>query len=188
MQFDCFASRAVRAGVGALLVVAAVSMSTGPAAASGFGGGFMDSTITGAYEGPYTAVVTYPVMYFYGHLELAGQSYDGGFYVTGMTVTTPVTGGQCYGVCDPVRSTSWVGRDAGAVHGFDPNSGGVTGSCAIVDQVTSTTGPFYFVEVRRSISLACTVSLLGGPPSSFSVQVTAKTDGVGNLEGVYTVG
>ena len=134
----------------------------------------------------YPPVVTYTALYFTGQLVVGGVEYDGGFYIAGMSEIGWGASGPCGGVC-LTGGTSYQGGDPGAIHGFDPNYGAVTGACSIVDEFDSFTGPAFLIEVDRQLSIACSGSVQGGPLTAFTLNVIAHSDGINDVVGAYTV-
>ena len=177
--------RAVPSLVCMLLAVTFAGMS--PASAAGSGGGIVDGDVNTTVDPGHSAVRHYPALYFYGTLTASGTTYNGGFYITGMSdieVSGPL---PCTSICVPLNQTNWVGRDAGVVLGSDAGGGAVVGQCSIVAEADHLTGPLDLVEYERTIALSCSLSVLGGPVDSVALNVTAVPDAIGNIVGVYQV-
>lgn len=184
--------RVVRRVVPFICVVSVIApvVDTAPASATtGSVNGVVDGNYTTTFDSAAaTWVRSYSTLYFYGELSAGGVTYDGGFYIAGLSDTEGFGGpGSCVGTCipPPVVQTNWTGQDVGVVHAFDPSPGKVGGQCTIQSEADELTGPDYAVEVARTIVLACSLSLLGGPVQPVPLTVTAASDDVGFIAGTY---
>ena len=183
-------SRVLRRAIPSLVCVLVVVTLAGisPASAAGSGGAVVDGDYTTVSDfTTYSAVRTYRALYFYGTLTVGDATYDGGFTIAGMSDAI-LGGGPCTGFfCSPTMQSTWLGRDAGVVRGFDPSPGAVSGECSVVSEEDFAVGPLLFVEVKRTLELSCSISVEGGPTQAVSLSITAMPDDLGDIAGVFTV-
>jgi len=166
-----------------------IALGATPAAAAGSGVGTVDGDYTTATDlSSSTTTRTYPALYFFGALTVGNATYDGGFYVAGMTDKETGVPLPCVGVCLPTPGQlTWTGVDAGDVNGFDPTPAAVSGQCSIVKEADTVSGPLNLLEVTRTLDISCSISLGGAAAQSVELGVTAVTDQAanGSLAGVF---
>jgi hypothetical protein len=159
-----------------------------PAAAANATDGIVDGTYTTTFDTTIDKQVrTYPMLYFYGNLTAGDVTYQGGFYIAGLSDVLEYAPGHCLGLCVPLDHLGWVGQNTGPVHGFDPSPGAVDGQCGINTEDDFVTGPVDLVHIDRTIALTCSLSVEGGPVTSVSLTVTAASDSVADIAGSYAV-
>jgi hypothetical protein len=172
--------------VGAASLFALVSL-VAPARASGSGLGTVDGTY--AYWGSYpNSGIAFPVLNLRGRIMAAGQSYGGGFSISGMSARDIYDlPGSCVGGClNPTQTTSYVGLNSGTVHGLDANYNAVTGQCSIEYYFEEYTGPLYVVPLDQGMVVNCTIRVRGSSPVLVRIEITGE-EVAGVLVGAFTL-